>query len=159
MPADSNQILINVADLASGNDGNGSGSDPTAAPGAVIDIEESALVGVRAFYSQPTTDPPADGATLDVIVQVSVNGGSNYYPLVTFRQVLGSELPDDEAAGDKTLRLGQVVKLPKADSGQSNKVKVRTNTVASTTTDWGLYVDIVAPEDVRAEWVENAIAT
>lgn len=158
MPGDTNAILINVADLASGNDGNGTGSDPNTAPGAIISVEEEALVGVTAFYSQPTTDPPADAATLDVIVQVSVDGGTNYFPLVTFRQVLGSELPDDEAAGDKTLRLAQIVKLPRADSGQSNLVKLRTNTVASTTTDWGLFCDVRSAADVRSEWTKQAIA-
>lgn len=157
MPSDSNQILINVADLASGNDGNGTGTDPTTAPGCILDVVEEGEVGVRAFFSQPTTDPPADAATLDVIVQVSVDGGSTYGPLCTFRQVLGSELPDDEAAGDKTLRLGWVGRLPRADSGQSNLVKVRTNTVASTTTDWGLYVDLAHPNDVRSEWMKNNV--
>jgi hypothetical protein len=149
--------LINVADLASGNDGNGTGSDPTTAPGAIVNVEEEAMVGIRAFYSQPTTDPPADGATLDLDVEVSVDGGTVWGDLVKFRQVLGSELPDDEAAGDKTLRMGWVGKLPRADAGQANLVKLRPVTIASTTTDWGLFVDVCSAADVRSEWTKNNV--
>ena len=139
----SGDVLLNVADLASGNDGNGSGSTPTTAPGAVVSVPERSEVGLLLMLSQPTTDPPADAATLDVGVEVSVDGGSSWKDLVDFRQVLGSELPDDEDAGDPGLKMAFIVRLPEADADQSGLVQLRPVTAASTTTDWGAFLAVV----------------
>lgn len=157
MPGDASAILINTTTLDSGTDGNGSGTDPTVNPGAVLNLEEEATVGITAFYSvSDTGGEPGDADTLAVIVQCAPDG-TNYGNLFTFRSVLGSELPDDLAAGDKTLRLACVVKLPRSTVAGTRTVPVRLNTTASDTSNWGLYSDVRTINDIRSEWLANAV--
>lgn len=158
MPRDDNAILVNLTTLDSGNDGNGSGSDPTAAPGCILSVEEEADIEIVLFCkASDTAGEPGDADTLDVAVGASVDGGTNYGVLADFRQILGSELPDDTAAGDKTLRLAIRCKLPRADSGQSNLVKIRPQTTASDASNWALYMDVRPLGGARAEWLAQAI--
>jgi len=158
MPIDSALVIINKTNLDSGTDGTGSGSDPTASGGAVVSVDEGAEIGLALFAGPSDTGgEPGDADTLDVTVEVSVDGGSVWNTLADFRQILGSEIPDDTGAGDKTVRLGQVVQLPRADSGQSNLVKLRCNSTASDTSNWGLYVAVCGANDIRSEWQKQAV--
>lgn len=158
MPGDSNLILINVTNLDSVNDGNGSGSDPTTAPGAVLNVDEEAEIAITCFLkASDTAGEPGDADTLEVEVEVSADGGTTWDELVNFRTITGSELPDDTAAGDKTLRLARRCKLPRADSGQSGLVKIRPVTVASDTSNWALYMDVRGVGDIRSEWEQRAV--
>lgn len=154
----SNLILINKTDLDSGTDGNGSGSDATASGGRVLDVDEGARLALCAFYGESDTGgEPGDADTLDVKLQASVDGGTTWVDIVPLRQVLGSEIPDDESAGDKTVRLAVEFRAPQTDDDQTDgQVQLRLNTVASDTSNWGLYADIRNVTDVREEWLQNA---
>ncbi len=161
MPADANLIMLNVTDLDSGNDGNGSGSTETTAPGAVIDVPESADIAVVMFLSEPAATPAITAETLATIAQVSTDGGSTWGPIATFRTITASELKSsgvamDESAGDPTFRRAIACRTPKADSDQSGLVKMRTNTVASSALDWAAYVAVVSRSDVRDVWYNDA---
>lgn len=157
MPIDANLILLNVEALDSGNDGNGSGSDSTSAPGAVIDVPEGKEAAVVVRLGEPSSDPPADAATLDLGVEVSVDGGSTWKDFITFRQITGDEVNlIDESTGSKTVVLAAKGVLPLADSGQSNQVKLRPTSVASTTTNWAVHMSVVDPTNTRQDWYDEA---
>ncbi len=155
MPGDANAILINVVDLASGNDGNGSGSTPTTAPGAVIDVTHGGFISCRLNLGEAEATIANAAETLDVILQVSVDGGSTWGPLITFRRITASEISGtsgtslDESAGGVTFRRGQQVRVPLADDGQDGVVQMRLNTVASSAAKWALFVDILDLGSVR----------
>lgn len=157
--AGSNLILINTTDLGSDVDGNGSGSDPTADAGCIVEVDEGSEMVVTAFYGQSATaGEPGDADTLDYGIEGSVDGGTTWFDIVDFRQVVGAEVPDDESAGDKTLRLAIPFRVPQTDDDQTNgRVKIRPVTAASDTSHWGLYSDIRAKTDVREEWLQNAL--
>lgn len=158
MPGDANLILINKTNLDSGTDGNGSGTDPTATAGALLSVEEEAEVAITAFCkASDTAGEPGDADTLDFKVEVSVDGGSVWGDFVVFDTLVGADLPDDTAAGDKTVRRAIRGKLPRADSGQSGLVQIRGVTVASDGSNWALYSDVRTPDDIRTEWEKNAI--
>lgn len=158
MPGDANAILISVINLDSGNHGNGSGSTPTTAPGAALSIEEEAEIAITAFCkASDTGGEPGDADTLDFKVEVSVDGGTVWGDLCVFDTLVGTDLPDDTAAGDKTVRRAIRCKLPRADAGQSNLVIIRPVTVASDASNWALYSDVRTPDDIRTEWEKNAI--
>lgn len=158
MPLDSDLVLLTTTTLDSNSDGNGSGSDETTAPGAVVSIEEEADLDILLFLkASDTAGEPGDADTLDVAVGVSVDGGTNWGVLADFRQILGSEVPDDTTAGDKTLRLAIQARSPRADSGQSNLVKVRPQTTASDTSNWAVYLAVAPRGTARSEWLAQAI--
>lgn len=157
MPGDANAIFMDKTDLDSGTDGTGSGSSPTASGGAVLNLEEEGEVAVTLFIGQSDTGgEPGDADTLDVIVECAPDG-TNYGRLFTFRRILGIEAPDDEAAGDKTLRLACIVKLPKSTQAGIRTVPCRLNTTANDTSNWSVYSDVRAAQDVREEWLMNAV--
>ena len=148
------QILINATDLDSGNDGNGSGSTPTTAPGAVVDVPESAEIAITMYLGEAAATPAITAETLAVIAQVSVDGGSTWGPIATFRTITASELKSsgvamDESAGDETFRRAIACRTPKADSDQSGVVQIRLNTVASSALDWALFSDVRDRGSVR----------
>lgn len=147
----SDKILINNPLLDSGNDGNGSGTDPTSGPGAVVDVDENAEVAVTLFVLPGASDPPADAATLDIKVQASDDGGSTWVELAGFRQILGSELADGVP-----VCLAVRVYSPTVQAAQSGIAQFRLNSAASTTTNWDVYSDIRTVQDIRQDWLNNA---
>lgn len=154
---DANTILLNTTTIDSNSDGNGSGSDPTIAPGAVVDIQEEQEIAIFvAIGPSDTNGEPGDADTMAIIPQVSIDGGSNWTNGPAFRSILGSEAPDREAAGQSTLRLAVRWRLPRSEVAGVNTVKVRLNTTASDTSNWGVYADVRAPQDVRSEYYADA---
>ena len=156
------QILINVTDLDSGNDGNGTGTDETAAPGRVVDIPEKSTVGVTMFLSEADAAAATTTETLDVIVQISPDGGTTWGPLITFRTITASEIVTgsdlDESAGDPTFRRAAVGYVGEADSGQDGLVQMRLNTVAShASNQFALFADVRDVASIRDRWLENAL--
>ena len=154
-------VLINADDLDSGNDGNGTGSTPTTAPGAVVNVPESAEIAITMILSEAAADPASTTETLAVIAQVSVDGGSTWGPIATFRTITASELKSsgnaiDESAGDPTFRRAIACRTPKADAGQAGLVQIRLNTVVSTTTNWNLFSDVRDRGSVRDVWFNDA---
>lgn len=151
-------ILINVGDLDSGNDGDGTGSDPTAAPGAVVNVQENAEVAVTAFFNIPTATPAVTTDTCTLTVQYSDDGGSTWAALGAFRAVLGSELP---TGPDMTpVCLAIKVFTPTVQAAQSGVGKMRLNSVVSSARDYAVYSDVRTVQDIRTEWLTNAqIAT
>lgn len=147
----SNLILINNPLLDSGNDGNGSGSDPTSGPGAVVDVDENAQVAVTLLLLPGASDPPADGDTLTIKVQASDDGGSTWADLAPFRAVLGSELADGVS-----VCLAVRVYSPTVQAAQNGVAQFRLNSVASTTTNWDVYSDVRTVQDIRQDWLNNA---
>lgn len=164
MPGDANAILIDVVDLASGNDGNGSGSTPTTAPGAVINVTHGGFITCRLRLGEAEATIANAAETLDVILQIAVDG-STFFPLITFRQITASEISGtsgtslDESAGGVTFRREQQVRVPRADDGQEGLVKMRLNTVASSTAKWALFVDVVDLGSARDELLTDNVAT
>ena len=157
MPGDATLILLNRTTIDSADDGTGSGTDPTAGAGAVLDVPEETELAVTLFIGQSAgAGEPGDADTLDVIVEASADGGSSYDPVSTFRTILGIEAPDDEAAGEKTKRFATFIRTPRADAGQSGTVKLRLNVTASDTSQWGVYSDVRARQDVRLDWLKDA---
>lgn len=155
------EVLINVTDLDSGNDGNGSGSTPTTAPGAVDDIPEGADVAAVMFLSEADATAAVGAETLATIVQVSTDGGSTWGPIATFRTITASEIITgsdlDESAGDPTFRRAIAFRTPKADDDQSGVVQLRTNTVAShASNQFALFVAIWDRGSVRDVWYNDA---
>lgn len=154
------EVLINVTDLNSGNDGNGSGSTPTTAPGAAISIPERAEIAITMFLSEADATAVVGVETLAVIAQVSVDGGSTYGPIATFRTITASEIITgsdlDESAGDPTFRRAIACRTPKADAGQAGLVLIRLNTVASTSDNWALFSDVRDRQSVRDVWFNDA---
>ena len=156
------EVLINVTDLDSGNDGNGSGTDPTSAPGAVDNIPEGAEVAAVMFLSEADATAAVGAETIATIVQISVDGGSTWGPAATFRTITASEIITgsdlDESAGDPTFRRAIAFRVPKADAGQNGLVQVRTNTVAShASNQFGLFVAIWDRGSVRDVWFNDAV--
>jgi hypothetical protein len=156
-PLDASMVLVNKTNLDSGTDGVGSGADPTVTGGALINLEEEAdLAAVLFVIPSATGGEPGDADTLDVIIECAPDG-TNFGRLCTFRRVLGSEAPDDVAAGDKTVRLAIPFRLPRSTVAGVRTVPVRANTTASDTSDWGVYIAITDRGSVRSEWMANAI--
>jgi hypothetical protein len=156
------EILINVTDLDSANDGNGSGSTPTTAPGAVVNIPEKSTVGVTMFLSEADATTAVGSETLAVIVQISPDGGSTWGPLITFRTITASEIITgsdlDESAGDPTFRRAAIGYVGEADSGQNGLVQMRLNTVASHgSNQFALFSDVRDVGSIRDRWLENAL--
>jgi hypothetical protein len=157
MPLDSNLVLLNKTDLDSGTDGTGSGTDPTASGGAVVNVEEECEVDLLVFLGQSDTGgEPGDADTLAVIIEAAPDG-TNYGRLATFRSVAGSEMPDDETAGDKTLRLAMRARIPRSTDAGVRTVKVRANTTASDTSNWGAYIAVAPAGTARSEWLATAV--
>lgn len=155
MPGDARLVLLDRITLDSGSDGVGSGTDPTAGSGAVLSVPEETKLAATLFLTMSDTGgEPGDADTLDVIVECSPDGGTNWDPVGTFRTFLGIELPDD--AADKTVRKALYFRTPRADAGQDNEVKVRLNITASDASNWGVYSDIRAEQDVRSEWLKDS---
>ncbi len=157
MALDSELLLINRADVDSGNDGNGSGADETTAAGAVVNVPEGAHLAVVMALGEPGATVAGDSDTLDVICQMSPDGGSTYGPAFTFRQFLGSEVNSiDESSGSVGLiRAGYIV-TPIADSDQSGVILCRLNIIVSTTEHFSLYIDLRDPGNCREEWFDDA---
>lgn len=158
MPGDASLILLNRTTIDSGSDGVGSGTDPTAGSGAVLSgiAEETELAATLFLSPSDTGGEPGDADTCDVIVEASADGGSTYDPVFTFRSILGSELPEETADGSRTVRLAGIFRTPRADSGQSNGVKLRLNVTCSDGSNWGIYSDVRTKIDVRNEWMAAA---
>ena len=155
------QLLLNRTDLDSGNDGAGSGSDATTGSGRVVDLPEKADVAVTLFLGEADSAVADDADTLDVIVEISPDGGSTWGPAFTFRQITASELAGsgvelDESAGDPTFRRAGKVYTAEADSGQNGLVQMRLNITASTTDHWGIFCDVRDIGSVRDVWFNNA---
>jgi hypothetical protein len=155
---DANLVLTNNTALDSGSDGDGSGTDPTSGSGAVVTIPGGGLMGVILALGEPASDPPADGATLDVKVETSPDGGSTWGDgdFCTFRQIDASEIPDDVSAGDPTFIRAAIryVGLPDADQ---TGVQVRANITASTTTNWNVHLALVDVNEIRDTWLNDAL--
>lgn len=152
----SDLVLINVDDLDSGNDGAGTGSDATAAPGRVIDLVEGIDLALMVVLKPSNTGgEPGDADTLGITLELSGDGGSTYPDVTTSRNILGSELPDDLAAGDKGLVIATKFRTPIADAAQNGVVKCRLTTVASDTSNWGVYAAVVPVQSVRQEWLDK----
>lgn len=155
------EILLNRTNLDSANDGNGSGTDPTTAGGAVVNIPEKATVAVTLFLGEADATAAVGSETLDIIVQISPDGGSTFGPLITFRQITASEIITgsdlDESAGDPTFRRAALGYVGEADSGQNGLVQMRLNSVASDTNQWAVFSDVRDVASVRDVWLENAL--
>ena len=157
MALDAELLLINRADVDSGNEGNGSGSDETSGAGAVVDVPEGAHLMVVMALGEPGATVAGDSDTLDVIVQMSPDGGSTYGPAYTFRQFLGSEINTiDESAGGVGLKRAGYIVTPIADSGQLGLVKCRLAITVSATEHFSLHVDLRDPADGREEWLTDS---
>lgn len=163
MPTDANTLLLNRTDYGSDNDGTGSGADETTVGGAEIAVPHGGSVGIVFFLGEAQATIADTTETLDMIVEVSPDGGSTWGPIFTFRQITASELAGsglniDESAGGVTFRRGAVVRLPLADDGQNGRVKMRCNGTASDTNHWAPFVAIVSPADLRDEWLTDNVA-
>ena len=157
------QILINRNDLQSGSHGTGSGTNEATGGGRIVDIPEKATVGVTLFLGEATGTIAADADTLDVIVEVSPDGGGNWGAAFTFRRITASELAGsgielDESAGDPTFRRAGKVYVGEADSGQDGMVQMRLNIAASTTDQWAVFSDVRDVGSLRDHWLNNAIS-
>ena len=157
-------ILLNRTDYDSGNDAAGSGTDPATNGGRILDVVEGAEVGITLFLGEADATVANDAETLDMNVEVSVDGGSNWGRLATFRQITASELKSaavsiDESAGDPTFRLAIVARTPKADAGESGVVQIRPNGTASSTNHWAPFMDVRDRGSIRDEWLDEALAT
>ena len=158
----SSDILLNRTDLDSGNDGAGSGTDPTSGSGRILDLPEKADVAVTLFLGEADSVVADDADTLAVIVEISPDGGSTWGPAFTFRTITASELAGsgielDESVGDPTFRRAGKVYTAEADSGQNGVVQMRLNITASTTDHWGIFSDVRDPGSVREVWLRNAV--
>lgn len=152
----SGDVLINLEDLDSGTDGAGSGTDETTGAGRIIDLPEAAdLALLIVLRESDTAGEPGDADTLAITLELSGDGGSTYPDITTSRSILGSEVPDDEAAGDPRVALAVKFRTPKADAAQDGVVKCRLTTVASDTSNWGIWGGIVPQQSVRQEWLDN----
>lgn len=158
MPNDSTLILVNSGVVDSGTDGTGSGTDPTAAGGAVVTLKgNGGPIGIVCKLFEPTSDPAQAGATLDVAVELSVDGGTTWDTLCSFRRFDGSEVANqDNSTGSPTVRRAQIVNVPRPDAGST--VQLRGNTTASATTNWGLYLAVTDPGSIEADDLFDNIA-
>ena len=149
-------VLINYDGIDSGTDGAGTGTDPAAGTGRIIDLPERSEVGF-VFFVKPsdTGGEPGDADTLTILIEMSADGGSTYPDVTTSRAILGSESPDDLAAGDPRVALAVVLHTPKVDAAQAGVVKCRLTTTASDTSNWGLYGAVVPVQSLRQEWKDN----
>ncbi len=157
-------ILLNRVDYGSDNDAAGSGVDPATAGGRILDVVEGADVALTLFLGEATGTVANDSETLDMLVEVSVDGGGNWGRLATFRQITGSELKSaadsiDESVGDPTFRLAINATTPRADAGQSGVVQVRPNGTASNTNHWAPFMDVRDRGSVRDQWYREALVT
>jgi len=149
-------VLINLEDLDSGTDGAGSGTDETAGAGRIIDLVEGIdLALMVVLRASDTGGEPGDADTLGITLELSGDGGSTYPDVTTSRNVLGSELPDDEAAGDDGVVMAVKFRTPIADAAQEGVVKCRLTTVASDTSNWGIYAAVVPVQSCRQEWFDK----
>jgi hypothetical protein len=152
----SDLVLINKADLDSGTDGAGSGTDPTGNGGRVIDLPERSEVGFLFILKESDTPgEPGDADTLGILIEFSVDGGSTYPDVTASRSILGAEAPDDLAAGDEGVKLAVILRTPKADAAQNGVIKCRLTTTASDGSNWGLWGAAVPVQSLRQEWLDN----
>lgn len=157
MAFDSTLVLLNRTDLDSGNDGDGSGTDPTAGSGAVIEVPDGGEIGVVLFLGEADATAATSSETLAVILQVS-RDGTNYGPLVTFRTITASEFGTiDESTGSVTYKLAAIVRLPMAEAARNHMLKLRLNVTASNTNHWAPYVAICDKGQIRDEWLATAL--
>lgn len=153
---DTNLILMNKTDLDSGTDGAGSGADPTASGGAVVNlVEETEMALLVILKPSDTGGEPGDADTLTITLELSGDGGSSWPDVTTSRSILGAEVADDLAAGDEGVALAFKFRVPEADAAQDGVVKARLTTVASDTSNWGVHASIVPPQSVRQEWLNR----
>jgi hypothetical protein len=157
------EILVNVADLDSGTDGAGSGSDETSGAGAAVSVPERADIAVTLFLGEASSDPASQAETLVMTIQVSVDGGSTWGTLALFRSIAASELSGtsgtaiDESTGSATFRRAIPCRTPSADSDQAGLVIIRPNSVISDTTNWSVFSDVRDRGSVRDIWYDDAI--
>lgn len=155
MPQDALLTLLTNTNIDSGNDGLGTGSDPTVGTGAIVAVDEDAPLCVVLTFGLPTGgDPAGDADTAIYLVEESVDGGSTWVRRGTFRTVLGAEIPNN--ANDPSVRLALEIRASRANAGQSGLVKWRLNGTASDTSDWNVHADIRSRQDCREEWFRNA---
>ncbi len=149
MPLDAELNLLTDATLDEATDGNGT------------HVEVQEMAEVDALVSLGVSDAATDASdALDVTIEVSTDGGSTYIVAATFRQFLGTDVPDTaaEAAVVRGFKAARRIKLPKADSGQSGILRVRSVTNATMTGggDFNCSIDLVDPSNVRDLWYTNA---
>ena len=162
MPADANLILVNIADLDSGTDGPGSGTDAATGAGAIVSVPESADLAVTLLLGEASSDAASQAETIVMTIEVSTDGGSQWGTLALFRSIIASQLTGtsgtaiDESAGFPTFRRAIKCRTPKADSDQSGLVVVRPNSAISDTTNWAVFADLRDPGSVRDEWYNDA---
>lgn len=152
--AGSNLILINRTDLDSGNDGTGSGADPTAGAGAVIDLDEQARMALFFKLGIPDATAASTDETLATSLEISDDGGSTWDTVATLRDFLGAENPT--SADEEHPKAAVEFYVPRAQAGQNGVCKARLNITASDTDHWAPYADIRTVNDVREEWLANA---
>ncbi|KKN74349.1 hypothetical protein LCGC14_0391500 [marine sediment metagenome] len=161
---DANLLLLNRTDYDSGNDGAGSGTDETSGGGRIVDVAEGADVAVLMALGEADATIADTTETLDMLVQISRDGGSTWGTAQTFRQITASELngsgtPIDESAGDVTFKRAVITNVGIAEAGNSGIVKMRLNGTASDTNHWAPIVTVVTRQDVREEWLDNAFVS
>ena len=155
---DSTLLLLNRADIDSGNDGAGSGSDTTTGSGAVIDVGEGGHVVAVVQFGEASATVAGDSDTCDILVQVSPDN-STWGTVATFRQILGSEINGiDESSGSVGFSLAIPFVVPRsALTGSSvGVVKVRLNITISATEHFSLYAYIADLGSVPERWYDNA---
>jgi hypothetical protein len=158
MPVDSTLLLLNRADVDSGNDGAGTGTDATAAGGAVIDLDEGAHVAVVFQFGEAGATVAQDADTCDIICEVSPDN-SNWGTVATLRQILGSEINTiDESTGSVGLKFAIPFVVPLADGVTltGSKVKCRLTTTISATRHFSIYAYIAPQSEVPQRWYDNA---
>lgn len=161
MPFDDTLLLLNRDDLGADNDGTGSGADETSAGGAVVDVPEESEIAVTQIIGRATAATIAEAAeTLAQIVEVSVDGGSNWVTMFTFPTRTASDAVPSVALADGGVssRWAAKMRLPRANAGQSGLCKVRMNTTASDNNHWDIHNAVVDPGSVRDEdldWIST----
>jgi len=152
----SDLVLLNYDGIDSGTDGAGTGADPAAGTGRIIDlVEDIDLALLVVLKESDTGGEPDDADTLTVLLELSGDGGSTWPDVTTSRAILGIEVPNDQAAGDPGVKMATKFRTPKADAAQAGIIKCRLTTTASDTSNWGAYIAVVPQESVRQEWYDK----
>lgn len=124
-----------------------------------VDVQERAEVDVLVSLGVSDADTDASDA-LDINIEVSTDGGSTYVRQTTFRQFLGTDVPQTaaDAANVRGFKAARRLVLPKADSGQDGILRVRALTDVTMTGggDFNISIDLVDPSNVRDLWYTNA---
>ncbi len=159
MAVDADLLLLNRADIDSGNDGDGSGSDATTNAGKVIDLEEMADVAAVFQFGEAGATVAGDSDTCAIKVQVSPNN-STWGTIVQLRNILGSEINAiDESTGSVGLKFAMPFVVPRSAqtaAGTIGRVKCRLNVVVSATEHFSIYCYITDRQSVPQEWFDNA---